>query len=774
MKKKLVLMRDRIWFGINIFCTVTYLLWRIFFTIPYEYGWISIFAGVYLLIIEALGMVEAFVHYANMSTVHNYALPKIANSEYPDIDIFISTYSEETALLYKTINGCKHMSYPDKRKVHIYLCDDGHRAEMKALALRMGVHYLDRPDHKGQKAGNLNNALAHTSSPLIVTFDADMIPKSDFLLKTVPYFVDAWKKNEGKKEENQVKLCIVQTPQAFYNPDLFQYGLYSEGRIPNEQDYFYRDIQVARTKSNSVIYGGSNTVILRKALEDIGGFYTEAITEDFATGILMEKAGYVSLGLGEPLASGMSPTDLPNLVQQRVRWARGVIATGRKMKLFRDSDLSFAQKMNYWASVWYWYAPIKRLIYILAPMIYAVFAFQVFKCTLPQILLFWLPMFITSNISLSMLSGNIRNSKWTGIYETALFPYMLIPVILESFGITLKKFKVTDKSGKNTRRHGNPLYIIPFVVLIVLSVIGIIRCILIMFDSGTFGPIVVLFWLVYNLYLLVMSLFFIDGRANMRSKERVPLHLPVEVRDSVRKVQGVTKDISEDGASIVLDTPHYFDDGIFYLEMSDRDYRAKLKAEIVYVNQVGENEWIYSCRILDYLDTYDDWLQILYDRIPLIPDALKRDAGVFEDLQLNTTRRVTGVDREKRNLPRVKIEEKVDGVLVEDFNYQYVTLRSKEKIESINLEVEGKSVGKLMCGYIKNLRGDIDLYEVMNLSEFVSNRLKYQELLLWLMSVAKYKGRDKHKKKKKEKKTSYTIDEIMNEKELNDTSLLHL
>ena len=96
----------------------------------------------------------------------------------------------------------------------------------------------------------------------------------------------------------------------------------------------------------------------------MGGFYTKAITEDFATGILIQKAGYVSLAVGEPLASGLSATDLQGLIQQRIRWGRGVIATGRKMHLFTSRELSFAQKINYWASVWYWYAPLKRLIYI--------------------------------------------------------------------------------------------------------------------------------------------------------------------------------------------------------------------------------------------------------------------------------------------------------------------------------------------------------------------------------------------------------------------------
>ena len=123
-------------------------------------------------------------------------------------------------------------------------------------------------EHKnGKEKSNFNNALKNTSSPLIVTFNADMIPMHDFLTATVPYFF--------MKDE---KIGFVQTPQSFYNPDLFQFYLYSEERVPNEQDYFYRDIQVGKNKSNSVIYGGSNTVLSRKALMDIGGFYTKVIT----------------------------------------------------------------------------------------------------------------------------------------------------------------------------------------------------------------------------------------------------------------------------------------------------------------------------------------------------------------------------------------------------------------------------------------------------------------------------------------------------------------
>lgn len=236
--------RNLAWLYFNIGWTVLYLLWRTFCTVPLEYGILSAVAGIALLVVEILGMLEAFVHYFNMYKIENHEVPRVPAEEFPDVDVFIATYNEPVDLLYKTVNGCIHMKYPDKNKVHIYLCDDGKRQEVRELAEQMGVGYIDRENHEGAKAGNLNHAMSVTSSPLIATFDADMIPKNNFLMVMVSYFVHQEIKNRELEEKDRVKIGFIQSPQSFYNPDLFQFNLFSENRIPNEQDYFYKDVQI--------------------------------------------------------------------------------------------------------------------------------------------------------------------------------------------------------------------------------------------------------------------------------------------------------------------------------------------------------------------------------------------------------------------------------------------------------------------------------------------------------------------------------------------------
>ena len=152
---------------------------------------IAIAGNILLLIVEVLGFVESLILFRNLLGLKKHPLPEIPKDAWPDVDIFIATYNEPVELLRKTINGCKHLKYPDLNKVHVWVCDDNRRPHMRALAEEMGVGYFDRPDNKGAKAGNLNHALALTSAPYIVTLDADMVVKSDFLLKTILLYIRA-------------------------------------------------------------------------------------------------------------------------------------------------------------------------------------------------------------------------------------------------------------------------------------------------------------------------------------------------------------------------------------------------------------------------------------------------------------------------------------------------------------------------------------------------------------------------------------------------------
>ena len=628
----------------SVFFTFVYLCWRVIWSVPAEYGVIAVCANILLLAVEVIGFAESLILFRGLLGMREHPLPEIPEDAWPDVDVFIATYNEPTELLRRTVNGCRHMKYPDPAKVHIWICDDNRRPEMRALAEKMSVGYFDRPDNKGAKAGNLNHALGLTSAPYVVTFDADMIPRSDFLLKTIPYFVDAELREAGKPESERLHLGLLQTPQSFYDPDVFQHALYSERRAPNEQDFFYRTIEPAKTATNSVIYGGSNTVLSRRALEEIGGFYTESITEDFATGLLIESAGYVSLALPEPLASGQTPHTFREHIKQRTRWGRGVIVTARKLKIRTRKGLTFAQRLSYRSSVLYWYSPIKNLIYMLSPLLYAVFAVPVFRCSWLELLVFWLPAFFLQDLSLRVSSRNAISTKWSGIYETSVMAHLLIPIVKESLGITLSSFKVTDKAKKRGRRARDVRAMIPFFVLIALSVAGIVRLAVIFEVAQAVGLLVLLFWIIRNLYFLLMALFLIDGRDDDCETVKVWDAEPVTAVSGDLRCEGVTTLLTEHSATLYLDEAESLTVGarVSVTFLRDEGEDVTVSGIVTGIaSSAGGFARTYTVEILEHAGGDDaEYLQLLYDRVPTLPQSLHRDFGVLSHLWENVANRV--------------------------------------------------------------------------------------------------------------------------------------
>ena len=626
---------------ICIFFFLMYLGWRTLASIPYEEGVVAVASNIILLIVEIIGFLESLVLFTNLIGKREYPLPEIPDDAWPDVDIFIATYNEPPELLRKTIGGCVRLKYPDKSKVHVWVCDDNRRPHIRALAEELGVGYFDRPDNEGAKAGNLNKAMERTSSPYVVTLDADMIPRSEFLLKTIPYFVDAELRQQDRPEEERLHLGLLQTPQCFYTPDIFQHALYSEKKAPNEQDFFYRSIEPAKTSSNSVIYGGSNTILSRRAIEDIGGFYTGSITEDFATGMLIEGAGYVSLGLPEPLASGQTPDTYGEHIKQRTRWGRGVIATARKLKIFRKKELTFGQKVSYFSSVIYWYSPLKNLIYMISPLLFALFAIPVFYCNWLELVVFWLPMFIMQEISLRVISKNAISTKWSGIYETSVMPHMLLPIMKEFFGITTSVFKVTDKSGRKVVKKRDMKALAPFLILTLLSIGGIVRLAFIFNLAHIISMLILLFWIIRNLYYLVMAMFLVDGRDSDAEIVKVKEGEPVIAHSEKGNFEGITTMLTEHSVTMFLD------EGEFTLG-EDASVTLTTEWEEItlsgVITEVTESRRSFACtytmEILDFGTYKDEYIAFLYDRIPTLPQSLKRDLGVIPHLWTNIAYRV--------------------------------------------------------------------------------------------------------------------------------------
>ena len=493
-----------IFYTLTILLTFTYIIYRIFFTIPTTLGIIALISSILVLFIEIWESLDFFAYYLNILCVKKTSpkIPDLSNiTQYPDIDVLIATINEHESLLKNTITACKNMSYPDKSKIHIYICDDGNRANIKKLAENLGVNYLSRITNKNAKAGNYNHALNYITSPFVATFDADMAPTPNFLLTTLPFFFT------GTDE-----IGFVQLPQSFNNPDIFQLRFKLENKIPFEQDYFYHSIQIAKNATNSAIYCGTNALFSRKALNSCNGFATGTISEDIATGMMIESKGYKCLALNNVEAYGTAVNDLSGFVKQRSRWARGCVQILKKYNILKNKGLSFKQKIEYLSCISYWFFGVRRMVYLLTPLLFSIFGVIIVDCNLTTFISIWLPTYILKRFTLDIFEGNKRSSTWNKIYETILTPVLCKEVLKEFFGFGNTKFEVTPKSSQNLKMSKtNKQLLISHLVLLILNILGLIMCLFRIKTSGITVYILSLLWIISNIFYLTISVIF-DSR----------------------------------------------------------------------------------------------------------------------------------------------------------------------------------------------------------------------------------------------------------------------
>src|SRR5215831_4525376 len=122
------------------------------------------------------------------------ALPAPPDAELPQVTIQLPIFNE-MYVADRLIDAVCEMEYP-RELLQIQVLDDStdETTEIAELAVRrhaargMNISYIHRVDRQGFKAGALEAGLKEATGQLVAIFDADFIPPTDFLLRTLPYF----------------------------------------------------------------------------------------------------------------------------------------------------------------------------------------------------------------------------------------------------------------------------------------------------------------------------------------------------------------------------------------------------------------------------------------------------------------------------------------------------------------------------------------------------------------------------------------------------------
>ncbi|MFZ5571336.1 MAG: glycosyl hydrolase family 8 [Thermodesulfobacteriota bacterium] len=460
-------------------------------------------------------------------------LPQQPENYCPSVDVYIPIYSESLDILEKTLLAACSMGYRNK---NVFVLDDSHRQEVAALAGSCGARYIKGPKQHA-KAGNLNNALSLTGGELVVVFDTDHIPVASFLDETVPFFQNS-------------EVGVVQTPHHFYNPDIFQRAFHCEGLIPNEQDMFNHGIQGGRDGWKGAFFVGSGAVFRRSALEHIGGFQLMSITEDIHSSQHLHARGYESVFVDKDLAVGLTAENYSSYIVQRRRWMQGCLQI-----FFRDNPLvrkglGLRHRFGYFASLYYFFFPVVRVIFWITPLYYLLFHLHPILADVSVLLAYMLPYMIC----LPLLSGALLRKWprmfWGVIYEKAV----CFPLFLSMFSLLLPGslgFKVTPKGIVSDRRRFDFSSSAVTLLMAVINAVAIIKGVaeFYYFEIEKDAYLFNLGWAVYNMLLLSAALLVAWERPQRRASDRLRVSIPFTLTSGGVSLSAATSDISLTGLS---------------------------------------------------------------------------------------------------------------------------------------------------------------------------------------------------------------------------------
>ncbi len=623
-----------------------YMLWRGWYTLNLT-DWPGTIVSLSVFGAELYGLFQFGFFLYQVARPTRRRIPTVV--EHPSVDLFVTIVDEPLDILRRTLVGCLAQDYP-KDRVQIYVLDDGHREEVAALSAALGCRYVRRVRRVHAKAGNLNHALLQSSGALVAVFDVDHVPSRDFLQKTIGFFQDP-------------EVAFVQSRHHFYNPDVFQRNLKLERQVQGEQDMFFQLVQAGRDRYNSAFFAGSTGLFRRTHLDEVGGFQTDTITEDLHTSLLLHARGYKSCYVNEPLSAGLMPETFASYLKQRTRWAIGATQVWMRDNPLFIRGLTWAQRVNYTGSIYYFFLGLPRIIYLAAPLAWLFFGIPALFADAFSLVQFFFSYYVGSAIAMRVMTRGTRNAFWSDVYETAMCFALTRAVVRTLLApMTHRLFEVTPKGQRIDQRGLTEWRLLwPHLMMAGLLVAGIVMGIrqwmrLVVLP----GLEVSLFWAVANLVLVLAAIYAAYEQPQLRSAYRVPREYVCEIGAGEDSVPATTTDIHEGGLSAVVSAP-IIDHRPVPVHLTDDAGRlVSLKGKLVRQEPLPDGQFSLGVK---FVDLTEDQRGALIRRCFAATDRWKdlggSGVGAWQSLRLLLTTQIRAHRRlrpRQRRIPRVHAE----------------------------------------------------------------------------------------------------------------------
>jgi cellulose synthase/poly-beta-1,6-N-acetylglucosamine synthase-like glycosyltransferase len=240
---------------------------------------------------------------------------------YPRVTIQLPVYNE-MYVVERLIDAVCRIEYP-RELLEIQVLDDSTDSTTEIIESKISekrsegfnILHLKRADRSGYKAGALKEGLKLAEGEFIAIFDADFVPRPDFLKVTLPCFKDK-------------KAGMVQSRWEHLNKE---YSLLTKLQAAALDAHFLIDQEVKNRSGYYITFNGTAGIWRKQCIMEAGSWQDDTLAEDLDLSIRAQLKGWKFLFLNNYTTPGELPADIGGLKAQQFRWTKGAVQNAKKL-----------------------------------------------------------------------------------------------------------------------------------------------------------------------------------------------------------------------------------------------------------------------------------------------------------------------------------------------------------------------------------------------------------------------------------------------------------
>ncbi|TLG72579.1 glycosyltransferase [Culicoidibacter larvae] len=306
--------------------------------------------SIWLAVIETLFIIAGSLRFHFKKLKESVEFKDIDWEHLPTVTVMVPAHNEER-VIEATVRRILAMNYPHE-KMEIRIINDRSQDNTKQIVKRIIKMYekrdiqlintADCEDAGGGKSQALNYGRQNARGEFLCVYDADAAPEQNALLLLVRKVLEneeygaVFGRNKARNRNRNMLTRMINleliTSQRVVHTGRWQF--FRLGQIP-----------------------GTNFIVRRSIIDEIGGWDVDALTEDTELGFEIMARGYRIALESRAEAYQQEPEQLSVYIKQRTRWAKGNLYVVLKnvKRMFGRNDWRIKLETFYYLSTYFWF-----------------------------------------------------------------------------------------------------------------------------------------------------------------------------------------------------------------------------------------------------------------------------------------------------------------------------------------------------------------------------------------------------------------------------------